>query len=63
MQTLKESKKTSRRQPGLGGSHEGTGSKPGVPDESTVISATSSKGTSAKPGIPDEDKDITEEKV
>nr|GEU36720.1 hypothetical protein [Tanacetum cinerariifolium] len=34
-----------------------------VPDESTVISATSSKGTGAKPGFLDEDKDITEEKV
>ncbi|GJZ08762.1 hypothetical protein Tco_0543045 [Tanacetum coccineum] len=28
MQTLKESKKTSKRQPGTGGSNEGTGSKP-----------------------------------
>ncbi|GKA67056.1 hypothetical protein Tco_0766864, partial [Tanacetum coccineum] len=45
MQALKESKKTSRRQPGIGGSHEGTGSKPGVLDESTVISATTSEGT------------------
>ncbi|GKD54317.1 hypothetical protein Tco_1287704, partial [Tanacetum coccineum] len=43
MQALKESKKTSRRQPGTGGSNEGTGSKPGVPDESTVISAASNK--------------------
>ncbi|GJS47394.1 hypothetical protein Tco_0597515 [Tanacetum coccineum] len=63
MQALKESKKTSRRQPGTGGSNEGTGSKPGVPEESTVVSATSSEGTGAKPGVPDEDKDITEEKV
>ncbi|GJW48156.1 hypothetical protein Tco_0079802 [Tanacetum coccineum] len=61
--TLKESKKTSGRQPGTRGSNEGTGSKPGVPDESIVISATSSEGTGAKPGVPDEDKDITEEKV
>ncbi|GJY08513.1 retrovirus-related pol polyprotein from transposon TNT 1-94, partial [Tanacetum coccineum] len=52
MQALKESKKTSRRQPGIGGSHEGTGSKPGVLDESTVISATTSEGTGAKPGVP-----------
>ncbi|GJW86873.1 hypothetical protein Tco_0162213 [Tanacetum coccineum] len=37
--------------------------KPGVPDESTVIYATSSEGTGAKPGVLDEDKDITEEKV
>ncbi|GJT82027.1 retrovirus-related pol polyprotein from transposon TNT 1-94 [Tanacetum coccineum] len=63
MQALKESKKTSRRQPGTGGSNEGTGSKPGVPDESTLISATSSEGTGIKPGVPDEEKDITEEKV
>ncbi|GJY11929.1 hypothetical protein Tco_0381238 [Tanacetum coccineum] len=49
-----------RRLPGARGSNKGTGSKPGVPDESTAISATSSEGTSAKPGVPDEDKDITE---
>ncbi|GJY86680.1 hypothetical protein Tco_0500706 [Tanacetum coccineum] len=41
--TLKESKKTSRRQPGTEGSNEGTDSKPGVPDESTVVFATSKK--------------------
>nr|GEU76550.1 hypothetical protein [Tanacetum cinerariifolium] len=46
----------------LKGSNEGTGSKPGVPDESIVVSATSSEGTSAKPGVPDDDKDITKEK-
>ncbi|GJR44699.1 retrovirus-related pol polyprotein from transposon TNT 1-94 [Tanacetum coccineum] len=63
MQALKESKKTSRRQPGTEGSNEGTGSKPWVPYESTVISATSSEGTSIKPGVPDEKKDTTEEKV
>ncbi|GKC37234.1 hypothetical protein Tco_1049618 [Tanacetum coccineum] len=63
MQALKESKKTSRRQPGTEGSNEGTGSKPRVPDESTVVSATSSERTGAKPGVPDEDKDITKEKV
>ncbi|GJR35628.1 retrovirus-related pol polyprotein from transposon TNT 1-94 [Tanacetum coccineum] len=62
MQALNKSKKTSRRQPGTGGSHEGTGSKPGVPDESTVVSATSSEGNGAKRGVPNEDKDITEEK-
>ncbi|GJY05548.1 hypothetical protein Tco_0371488 [Tanacetum coccineum] len=63
MQALKESKKSSRRQPGTGGSNEGTGSKPRVPDESTVISATSSEGNGAKLRVPDEDKDITKEKV
>nr|GFB28507.1 hypothetical protein [Tanacetum cinerariifolium] len=48
MQALKKSKKTSRRQPGSGDSNKGTGSKPGVLDESTVIFATSSEGTCAK---------------
>ncbi|GJY26827.1 hypothetical protein Tco_0401553, partial [Tanacetum coccineum] len=62
MKALKESRKSSRRQPSTGGSNEGTGRKPGVPDESTVVSAASSKGTGVKPGVPDEDKDITEEK-
>nr|GEU96582.1 hypothetical protein [Tanacetum cinerariifolium] len=63
MQALTESKKTSRRQPCTRGSHEGTSSKPGVSNESIVVSATSSKGTSAKPRVLDEDKDITKEKV
>ncbi|GJY88468.1 hypothetical protein Tco_0503096, partial [Tanacetum coccineum] len=45
------------------GSNEGTGTIPGVPDESTFVSATSSEGTGIKPGVPDEDKDITKEKV
>ncbi|GKF30237.1 hypothetical protein Tco_0096579, partial [Tanacetum coccineum] len=56
MQALKESKKSSRRQPGTGGSSEGTGRIPRVPDESTVVSTTSSEGTSTKPGVPDEEK-------
>ncbi|GJX49266.1 hypothetical protein Tco_0276111 [Tanacetum coccineum] len=34
MQALKENKKTSKRQPGTGGSTEGTSRIPGVPDES-----------------------------
>ncbi|GJV49418.1 hypothetical protein Tco_1439630 [Tanacetum coccineum] len=63
MQALKESKKTSKRQPGTGGSSEETGTIPGVPDESTVISATLSEGTGTKPGVPDEEKDITKENV
>ncbi|GKB30550.1 hypothetical protein Tco_0869951 [Tanacetum coccineum] len=63
MQALKESKKTSKRQPGTGGSNEGTGTIPRVPDESIIVSATSSKGTSIKPGVPDEENDITEKKV
>ncbi|GJZ42689.1 hypothetical protein Tco_0589944 [Tanacetum coccineum] len=45
MQALKESKKTSKRQPGTGCSNKGTGVSPRVPDESTVVPATSSEGT------------------
>ncbi|GKC30545.1 hypothetical protein Tco_1037839 [Tanacetum coccineum] len=63
MQALKESKKTSRRLPGTGGSNEGTSTIPGVLDESTVVSATTSEGTGIKPGVLDEEKDITKEKV
>nr|GEU64227.1 hypothetical protein [Tanacetum cinerariifolium] len=58
MQALKESKKTSKRQPG--GSSEGTRTIPWVPNESTVKSATSNEGTSAKPGVPNEEKDDKE---
>ncbi|GKC89821.1 hypothetical protein Tco_1150470, partial [Tanacetum coccineum] len=54
MQALKESKKTSRRQPGTGGSSKGTGRIPVVPDESIVFSATSSEGTGRIPVVPDE---------
>ncbi|GJY31956.1 hypothetical protein Tco_0415451 [Tanacetum coccineum] len=63
MQALKDSEKTSRRLPSIRGSNEGTSSKLGVPDESTVVSATSSEGTGAKPRVLDNDKDITKEKV
>ncbi|GJR62857.1 hypothetical protein Tco_1505019 [Tanacetum coccineum] len=42
---------------------EGTGTIPGVPDESTVISATSSEGTGTKPRVLDEEKKITKENV
>ncbi|GKG29788.1 hypothetical protein Tco_0419686, partial [Tanacetum coccineum] len=48
MQALKESRKSSRRQPGTGGSSKGTGTILGVPDESTVVSATSSEGTGSE---------------
>nr|GEY31507.1 hypothetical protein [Tanacetum cinerariifolium] len=44
------------------GSHEGTGSKLWVPDESTVIYATSREGIGTKPWVLDEDKDVIEEK-
>ncbi|GJR92107.1 hypothetical protein Tco_0216118 [Tanacetum coccineum] len=63
MQALKESRKSSRRQPGTRGSDEVTGSIPGVLDESKVVFATSSERTGIKPGVLDEKKDITEEKV
>ncbi|GKD89206.1 hypothetical protein Tco_1364713, partial [Tanacetum coccineum] len=63
IQALKESKKTNKRQPGTGGSSKGTGIVPGVPDESTVVSATSYEGTGTKPGVPNEEKVITKEKV
>ncbi|GJV68264.1 hypothetical protein Tco_1483773, partial [Tanacetum coccineum] len=56
MQAFKESKKTNRRQPGTGSSSEGTGRIPGVPNESTVVSATSHEGIGIKPGVPDEEK-------
>nr|GFA23864.1 hypothetical protein [Tanacetum cinerariifolium] len=46
-----------------GGSNEGTGTKLGVPDESTVVSATSSEGIGIKPDVPNEENDITEENV
>nr|GEW17260.1 hypothetical protein [Tanacetum cinerariifolium] len=59
-QALKESKKCSRRKLGTGCSNEGTSSIPGVLDESTVISSTSSERTGVKPGVPDEEKNITE---
>ncbi|GKC64248.1 hypothetical protein Tco_1096846 [Tanacetum coccineum] len=51
---------TSKRQPGTGGSNEGTGNILVVPDESTVISRASSEGTGSKPGVPDEEKLILE---
>ncbi|GJS20502.1 retrovirus-related pol polyprotein from transposon TNT 1-94 [Tanacetum coccineum] len=53
MKALKESKKMSKRQPGTGGSNEGTGNILGVPDESTVVSRASSEGTGSKPGVPE----------
>nr|GEV15377.1 hypothetical protein [Tanacetum cinerariifolium] len=54
MQALKESKKTSKRQPRTEGSSKGTGTIPRVPDESTVVSATSSEETDK---LDDEEKD------
>ncbi|GKF71679.1 hypothetical protein Tco_0207793, partial [Tanacetum coccineum] len=48
---------------GIGGSSEGTGTKPGVLDKSTVVSATSSEGNGTKPGVLDEEKGVIEENV
>nr|GEX09559.1 hypothetical protein [Tanacetum cinerariifolium] len=56
MQAIKNNRKTSRRHPTNGGSSKGTGSIPGVPDESTVIFSTSHEGTGVKPWVPDEGK-------
>ncbi|GJX73842.1 hypothetical protein Tco_0312437 [Tanacetum coccineum] len=63
MQALKESKKTSRRQSSTRGLSEGTGRILGVPDESTVVSATSSEGTGTKPGVLAEKKITPKENV
>ncbi|GJU24740.1 hypothetical protein Tco_1163361 [Tanacetum coccineum] len=63
MQALKESKKTSKRQPGTRSSNKGTSTIPGVPNESTVVSTTLSEGTGTKPGIPNKENHITEENV
>nr|GFA52477.1 hypothetical protein [Tanacetum cinerariifolium] len=63
MQALKERKKSDKRQSGTRDSHKGTGTIPRVPDESTVVSTTSSEGSGTKPGVPNEEKDITKKKV
>ncbi|GJV18700.1 hypothetical protein Tco_1367720 [Tanacetum coccineum] len=61
MHALKECRKTSRRQLDTGGSNEGTGTILGVPNESTIVSATSSEGTESKYSeediLDDEEKD------
>ncbi|GJV41785.1 hypothetical protein Tco_1420225 [Tanacetum coccineum] len=62
MQFLKESKKTSKRQPGTRGSSEGIVTIPRVPNESTIISATSSEGTEQESEYSKEDKLDDEEK-
>ncbi|GJR03832.1 hypothetical protein Tco_0526816 [Tanacetum coccineum] len=63
MKALKESKKTSKRQPGTRGSSEGTSVSPRVLNESTFIPATSSEGTGTKPGVPNEEKVTSEANV
>ncbi|GKB71722.1 hypothetical protein Tco_0933134 [Tanacetum coccineum] len=54
MQALKASILSSTSQPHNGGSSEGTGITPGVPDESTIILTTSHEGIGIKAGVPDE---------
>ncbi|GJV70867.1 hypothetical protein Tco_1490862 [Tanacetum coccineum] len=56
MQALKASCKSRISQSLNGGSSEGTGVSPGVPDESTVIPTTSSKGTESEYFEDDEEK-------
>ncbi|GJU88546.1 hypothetical protein Tco_1300969 [Tanacetum coccineum] len=55
--------RTLRNQPHTGGSSEGTGITPGVPDELTGICKSSSEGTSNQPRVPDEVKGSSEVKV
>ncbi|GJQ92604.1 hypothetical protein Tco_0003743 [Tanacetum coccineum] len=63
IKALKESRKTSRRQSGTRGSSERSGTIPGVPNESTIVSTTSSEGTGTKSGVPNEENVISKEKV
>ncbi|GJY71230.1 hypothetical protein Tco_0474933 [Tanacetum coccineum] len=61
MQALKASRKSTGSQPHDGGSREGTGTKPGVPDQSIVILKTLGEGTGAKPGGSKNESDYSEE--
>ncbi|GJZ75707.1 hypothetical protein Tco_0640172 [Tanacetum coccineum] len=63
MQALKANKKSSRSQSHTGGSSEGTGITPGVPNESTVIFTTSSDGTGTILGVLNEVKGASEAKA
>ncbi|GKE32890.1 hypothetical protein Tco_1452212, partial [Tanacetum coccineum] len=63
IQPLKASIKSIRSQPHAGGSSEGTGTKPGVLDESTITPTTSSEGTGTKLGVPNEEKFTSEAKA
>ncbi|GKD69300.1 hypothetical protein Tco_1323390 [Tanacetum coccineum] len=60
--TLKASRKSNKSLPLVGGSSEGTGVSPGVPNESTIILKTSSEGIEKKYDI-DDDKSIDLEKT
>ncbi|GJZ16805.1 hypothetical protein Tco_0552928, partial [Tanacetum coccineum] len=61
--SMKVSSDPSQRLKGTEGSSELTGSIPEVPDESTIVFATSSEGTGTKPGVPDEKEVTSEENV
>ncbi|GJS31641.1 hypothetical protein Tco_0492261 [Tanacetum coccineum] len=61
VQALKASRKSLRSRPHAGRSSEGTGTKPGVLDESKIILRPSSEGNGAKPGVPDEDEENKED--
>ncbi|GKG33204.1 hypothetical protein Tco_0430714, partial [Tanacetum coccineum] len=61
MKTLKESRKSSRRQPGTRGLNEGTSSKSRVPIESTVVSATSRDEQDSEYSYDDNDDDVDKE--
>ncbi|GJW14620.1 hypothetical protein Tco_0018753 [Tanacetum coccineum] len=63
MQALKANRKISKTHSHNGGSSEGTGITPGVPDESTIIFTTSSEGTSTVPGVLDKAKGTSESKA
>ncbi|GKG21842.1 hypothetical protein Tco_0384437, partial [Tanacetum coccineum] len=57
MQELKAIRKSIRSHPHAGGSSEGTGTKPGVPDESIVTPITLSEGTEEESEYTEEDDD------
>ncbi|GJV18584.1 retrovirus-related pol polyprotein from transposon TNT 1-94 [Tanacetum coccineum] len=57
MQALKASRKSSKSQPHVGGSSEGTCNKLGIPDKSTVTPKTSSEGTEEESEYTEEDND------
>ncbi|GJW90018.1 hypothetical protein Tco_0167571 [Tanacetum coccineum] len=63
IQALKAIKKSSRSQPYTGGSSEGAGVTPEVPDESTAILITSSEGTGSKEESEYSDEENVNEEV
>ncbi|GJT68155.1 hypothetical protein Tco_1019635 [Tanacetum coccineum] len=63
MQAIKAIKQTLKSQPHAGGSSEGTGITPGVPDELTVIFTSLSEGTGTVPGVLGEAKGTSEAKA